>query len=213
MTPTHLTHHMDTVDYPWSALTHCHIAEEKLQHGDWHQLLLMPALGLHVVIPQAITPQVILHWQLDMEKGVLRLHGRGAAQYADACTTEDIGQGSATEFALCRMYGTLADAHAFIETRILSRDDNWVLRRWNERPTDLLRLFLFWMAWIQLEDEPLARRLLENCMADVAPEIELEWLMAHDPCRVFSAFIWNLHRGRNMVVAIEEYLSERPVVH
>lgn len=202
--------HAPEVGLTWPVLHHRHVGDP--DHGAchrWQRSSIGPAWVLGAK-PSPEASGLVLRWKLDRNGNRILFHCPDhAALVAWASTASGLHPriaGKDVDQAL----GVIAEAYAFIETRIFRMEGNWLLKRWNEPLTGLLRHFLFWLAYKQLAEAPLAAGQLIRCMERIAPEVDLTLFDGHPDMEVMAAFVQHFFRGRNDLAAFWKALNERP---
>jgi hypothetical protein len=91
--------------------------------------------------------------------------------------------------ALHDMAVALGYAHHIIETSILKMPGNWLLKYRNPVPDGLLKLFMFWLAQLELKDNPVATRCLGLFHKMFAKDVDLTIIPDASDERVLQGFV------------------------
>lgn len=160
--------------------------------------------------PAPDTSGLVLRWKLDRNGSRILFHCPDHAALVAWVSTAPGLCSRIAEKDDYQVLGTIAEAYAFIEECVFRMEGNWLLKRWNEPLTGLLRHFLFWLAYKQLAEASLAAGQLTRCMERFAPEVDLTLFDGWPDGKVMAAFVQQFFRGRNDLTAYWKALSERP---
>ncbi len=91
--------------------------------------------------------------------------------------------------ALSDMIKAFALGDYFIQTIIFKLEGNWLLREHNKEYHGLLKIFLFWLASIEMQGDTNVEKCLSLFMPQWAPDVKLEFLVRHTNDEIMSAFV------------------------
>jgi hypothetical protein len=128
-------------------------------------------------------------WQVDEVNNKLVIHTN---------TTEKLGERFATllrmskgdgKSATVQMVNALATANYLAEKVVFNMEGNWLLKYRQSRLEGLLKLFVFWLASIELANNESALSCLHVFIKKFAKDFELQLITGHTEQAIMDAFI------------------------
>ena len=105
------------------------------------------------------------------------------------------------------MIESLALVNYFIEETIFLIDGNWLLKIINEELTDLLKLFLFWSAKFNLEENHIALKCLNQFINDFAKDIDLKIYNIYSNLEMMNGFVKCFFNNKNDLLLFNKSLT------
>lgn len=106
---------------------------------------------------------------------------------------------------------SLAEAHFFIEKFVYNIEGNWLLKKRNEEPADLIRFFIFWAASRNTQNDYLASHCFDLFLKRYAQDISLEEYKIYSDEEMITAFMQCFYRNINEIKAFQQILEKELV--
>jgi hypothetical protein len=106
---------------------------------------------------------------------------------------------------------SLAEAHFFIEKFVYNIEGNWLLKKRNEEPADLIRCFIFWAASRSIKNDYLASRCFDLFLKRCAHDVFLEEYKIYSDEEMINAFMQCFYRNINDRKAFQQFLDKELV--
>lgn len=153
-------------------------------------------------------------WQVDEVNNKLVIHTN---------TTEKLGERFATllrmskgdgKSATVQMVNALATANYLAEKVVFNMEGNWLLKYRQIQLQGLLKLFVFWLASIELAENDSALSCLSVFIKKFAKDIDLHPTTGYSQAAIFDAFIQCFFHGHNEIdLFISALLNRKLFIH
>jgi len=162
--------------------------------------------GLYLNEWLKITHKVL--WQIDAENSILYLFSNSLNRISDEFSVDlKIEKELALKGLECIVLA-LAEAHFFIEKFVFNIEGNWLLKRRNEEPVDLIRYFIFWAAWQKIKNNSIAADCFEHYLDSYAKDIMQDNDGLYSEEEMVSSFIQCFYRNINEKKVFQQVLQK-----
>ena len=151
--------------------------------------------GLYINNWIKVTHKVL--WQIDSENSILYLFSNSIHLISNYLSIELKSEKADVIKGFEDVVLALAEAHLFIEKFVFNIEGNWLLKRRNAEPTNLIRYFIFWAASRKVQHLPVASFCFSKFISCYADDVSLNEYDMYNDEEMISAFMQSFYRNIN----------------
>lgn len=157
--------------------------------------ILENEFGCHLNNWLKVTHKVM--WQIDAENLIINLYSNSINLISNDLSYELKIEKSEALKGLENVVLALAEAHLFVEKFVFNVEGNWLLKRRNAEPNDLIRYFIFWAASRKAQHIPGVLICLLKFTNWYAADISVNEYDSYNDKEMITAFIQCFYRNIN----------------